>query len=299
MVFFHKSQIESVLDPYKILKAIESGLTEPNLNFPNTARLYLDAPGSVIIKYGGAKKGMRYFVRITSNFEGKGRHAMSQLFDGESGELLAILQDEGVLTQHRGAATVALSAKMLAPPEITCIGLIGMSSHKELILHYLGLMTSCRDVLLYGEESATIGGFRCNPSKSIEFITKQCNLLIVNTPGPEPILFGHHIQKGTHISAIGSGEMGKRDLDPYLFEKALRITCDSKEQSFKYGEIHHALSEGLLIKKHVYDLGDLLLNPELRRNTENEITIADLTGAPISDLMIASMAFDRLISPIL
>jgi ornithine cyclodeaminase len=60
------------------------------------------------------------------------------------------------------------------------------------------------------------------------------------------------------------------------------------------GEIHQALKAGVLEKDRIVELGDLIVRPELHRISEEQITIADLTGVAVQDIQIAKAVYHAL-----
>ena len=50
----------------------------------------------------------------------------------------------------------------------------------------------------------------------------------------------------------------------------------------------------MLEKERIVELGDLIVRPELRRISEEQITIADLTGVAVQDIQIAKAVYHAL-----
>jgi ornithine cyclodeaminase len=62
------------------------------------------------------------------------------------------------------------------------------------------------------------------------------------------------------------------------------------------GDVAHALKEGMVRDNQVHELGEAIINPSLRRTSEDQITVADLTGLAVLDLQIAIAVYERLTS---
>lgn len=101
------------------------------------------------------------------------------------------------------------------------------------------------------------------------------------------------IRPGTHITAVGADDIGKQELDPEIFVKADKIIVDSRSQCVELGDVSYALRKGIIKKENLVELGEAIMDRSLRRNSETEITIADLTGVAIQDLQIATTIFER------
>jgi ornithine cyclodeaminase len=64
--------------------------------------------------------------------------------------------------------------------------------------------------------------------------------------------------------------------------------ADSIAQCADHGDLAPALATGDITLDRVRELGAVLADPALGRTSEEEITIADLTGVAVQDIVIAS-----------
>ncbi len=97
------------------------------------------------------------------------------------------------------------------------------------------------------------------------------------------------VQKGTHITAMGSDDHGKQELEAELLAKADRVVADSVSQCIDHGECFHAVQSNLIEAGSIVELGNVIKNPEIGRTSEDQITVVDLTGVAIQDIQIAKM----------
>jgi ornithine cyclodeaminase len=97
------------------------------------------------------------------------------------------------------------------------------------------------------------------------------------------------VRKGTHITAMGSDDDGKQELEAALLAKADRVVADSVSQCSQYGECVHAIQEGLIEEASILELGQVIKDPSIGRTSEDQITVADLTGVAVQDIQIAKM----------
>ena len=100
------------------------------------------------------------------------------------------------------------------------------------------------------------------------------------------------VRKGTHITAMGSDSPGKQELETGILKKADLIVADSILQCRERGEIVHGLPEGVINEKDIIELGDILDEKALGRTSDDQITIADLTGVAVQDIQIAKAVFE-------
>jgi ornithine cyclodeaminase len=62
----------------------------------------------------------------------------------------------------------------------------------------------------------------------------------------------------------------------------------------KYGDSAFALEQGLIEMRDLVELGRVIEEPSLRRRSEQDISIADLTGVAVQDMAIAELALQGL-----
>ncbi|MFC2166263.1 ornithine cyclodeaminase family protein, partial [Acidobacteriota bacterium] len=120
-----------------------------------------------------------------------------------------------------------------------------------------------------------------------EDIASTCNLIVTCTPSTSPLLKADQIREGTHITAMGSDTLEKQELDSAILKKADRIIADSISQAQLRGESFKAMEVGVINVDDLVELGDIISNPNLQRASDDEITVADLTGVAIQDIQIS------------
>jgi ornithine cyclodeaminase len=94
---------------------------------------------------------------------------------------------------------------------------------------------------------------------------------------------------GTHITAMGSDDHGKQELEAELLAKADRVVADSVSQCVDHGECFYAVKDGKIEEDSILELGHVIKNPAIGRTSEDQITVVDLTGVAIQDIQIAKM----------
>ena len=71
------------------------------------------------------------------------------------------------------------------------------------------------------------------------------------------------------------------------------MVCDRVSQCVLIGELHHVVDAGLLDQSRIDELGELTAGMKPGRQTDDEITICDLTGVGVQDTAIARLAYRR------
>jgi len=306
-------QIKSAIQPQTVIDAVEAGFalySQGRVIVPPVGSLdFASPPGDVHIKYGYIQDDDYYVIKIASGFYDNPRqglpsnNGMMLVFNQKTGESLAILLDEGYLTDLRTGAAGAVAAKHLAPDEITCIGVIGAGVQARMQVMLLQTITPCRQVKVWNRSDAAYDryiadmaqhGFNVQPVANTIELAQHCNLIITTTPSRQPLIGADAIQPGTHITAVGSDGHGKQELHAALLGKADTIAADSLAQCLDYGEISHGVQAGFITENDVVELGQIISGDAAGRTSDEQITIADLTGVAIQDIQVAKMAYEAL-----
>jgi ornithine cyclodeaminase len=308
MKILSREQIEKILPTLDLMPEIEGAFqaySEGRAVVPPVGELLLDR-GEVHIKYGYVKQQAYYVIKIASGFykdpamEHMSSNGLMLLFSQQSGEAVCALLDEGLLTNIRTALAGAIAAKYLAPERVDMIGIVGAGTQARLQLSYLKAIRSCRRAMVWGTSPKELEsyhqdmeqeGFQIEITENVEEILKECRLIVTTTPSLSPLLLANQLQKGTHITAVGSDTPEKQELDPEILGKADLVVADSIEQCLLRGEIHQAIKAGHLKINQVLELGKVISGSAMGRESKDQITVADLTGVAVQDMAIAEAVY--------
>ena len=302
-------KIKSLLKNVDVVEAMSEGFrhySNGNTVVPPVGELLFEnPPGDVHIKYGYIKNDDFYVIKIASGFyENKklglpSSQGMMLLFNQKTGQTVAVLLDEGYLTDVRTAAAGAVAAKYYAPKTIEAIGIIGTGIQAKMQLQYLQKTSSCKTVWVWGRSPENASKFKKELETDFDIyiatspaeVAKKCNLIVTTTPSETALLYVDDIRPGTHITAVGSDTSDKKELDSAILQKADIVIADSIPQSKSRGEIYQAVSNGLVSNNKIIELGKAIQNTDLQRINEQQITVVDLTGVAVQDIMITSAVY--------
>lgn len=302
-------RIKSLLQGLDLLPQIEAGFraySEHRAIVPPVGELLLEK-GEVHIKYGFIKGDPYYVIKIASGFYGNpslglpSGNGMMLLFNQETGAGECMLLDEGYLTDVRTAVAGAIAARHLAPEGVEQIGILGAGTQGRMQLRWLKGILPCRKVLVWGLSDEELirykadmqaEGFFIETTRDLSRIPAQCRLIVSTTPSKTPLLQAGKLLKGTHITAMGSDTAEKQELDPAILRDADVVVADSISQCMERGEIFRAIQAGMLEKEKLKELGRIISGAEQGRVSQDQITVADLTGVAVQDIKIASAVFE-------
>lgn len=305
-----KSDIESLLQNIDAVANMETAFKEysrGNAVVPPVGELLFDKPkGEAHIKYGYIKNQNYYVIKIASGFYNNpslgisSSQGMMLLFNQNTGQPAAVLLDDGLLTDIRTAAAGAVVAKYFSPKKIKAIGIIGTGIQARLQLQYLQKHTPAETVWIWGRSQDNINKmatefqsqFDVKIASSTTELASHANVIVTTTPSEKPLLHLEDILPGTHITAMGSDTSFKQELGSQILAKADIVISDSIPQSMSRGEVFRARKSGLIADDKIVELGAALENKSLQRISDEQITIADLTGVAVQDIMIATAVFE-------
>jgi ornithine cyclodeaminase len=260
---------------------------------------YIEGLGSVAVKVAAGfadnpAKGLPY---------GTGTMVM---ISAETGFLQALLVDNGHLTELRTGLAGALAADSLARREIESAGVIGAGSQARYQMRGLKMVRDFKRLYVYGPIPEEVSryvddieaelGVEVVVATTAESVVRRSDVVVCATPAREPYLQAQWLHPGLHVTAMGADMPSKQELFAECLARAERVVCDSVSQCAAIGELHHALDAGLIDESAVDELGELTSGGKPGRQSDDEITICDLTGVGVQDTAIARLAYERAIA---
>jgi ectoine utilization protein EutC len=275
--------------------------------------MFLKVPergGEVDVKSALIEGFTAFAIKIASGFTANARDGlptaggMMILLSAETGFPLAVLLDEGYLTDLRTALAGAVAARHLAPPQIETLGIVGTGTQARLQAQALRLVRRYDRVLVHGRTPEAVQRYVAEMSQALqvpveaaasaEEVVRSSQMVVTTTAAREPLVSADWLHPGLHITAMGSDGVGKQELDPRVLARADRVVCDLRSQCVRVGELQHAAAESLLpANADIAELGELTAGDRPGREGPDEITVCDLTGVGVQDTAIASYTYER------
>ena len=222
------------------------------------------------------------------------------LFSAKTGLVDALLLDNGYLTDVRTAAAGAVAVRHLAPREIRVAGVMGTGVQARLQIEAAHLVRPFSKVLVWGRDAGKAKACARDIGAAIKVeatviddpaaLVRESQLVVTTTPAREPILKAAWLHPGLHVTAMGSDQAGKNEIDPAALAAADLFVCDRVSQSAKVGELRSAHEAGYLVGIDPAELGEVIAGVKPGRRSEQDITICDLTGTGAQDTAIATYA---------
>ncbi|GAA2781335.1 ornithine cyclodeaminase family protein [Kitasatospora sp. CM 4170] len=264
-----------------------------------------DADGDCHVKAGWVTDTPDFTVKIATGFYRNPtaglptNHGLVCVVSARTGQIRAILDDQGLLTAWRTAAAGALATHAMARPDAATLAVFGTGEQARLQVEWLARLRPIDTVLVHGRSLDKTGalckefntlGLHARPALADE--AAAADMVITTTPATVPVLQAGHVRAGAHVTGIGTDMPHKSELPPGLFARAALIATDDHQQCLDHGDFGHAVRAGSTTDTSDTPVGLLLERPIER--PDGAITVADLTGVGALDAAVASAVLREL-----
>ncbi|SFI08787.1 ornithine cyclodeaminase [Pseudomonas guineae] len=288
------------------LEAVEAGfaaLGRDEVAMPPILSMNIaESNGEVDVKTAHIRGWPRFAVKISPGFFDNpalglpSLNGLMLLFSAKTGVVDAVLFDEGYLTDIRTALAGAIAAKHLAREDAQRVAVIGAGVQAELQVAALRLVREIREVHVHSRDASKAEAFAVHMRNQYGLMVTvhnsaaaacaEADIVVTTTPSREPVLRWSDLPKGVHVTAMGSDNPHKNELEPTILANADVLVVDRLSQSRALGELHHAPA----LQREVFELGSLIAESRKARSSAEQITVCDLTGTGVQDTAIANYA---------
>ncbi len=308
-----ETEIRGLLGPKEALEAVRDAfvrLAKGQAVLPGVLSLDIPETRTEAHVKGAYLRGSKHFAikAASGSYDNPSRGlpsggGMVLVFDATTGLPAAVLFDNGYLTDVRTGAAGALAADLLAKEAVERVGIIGVGNQARYQLEALLRVRRPKAVVAWGRDRRKAEDYASEmtarhriPVEAVgspEVACRGSDLIVTVTPSQEPLVHANWIEPGTHITAVGADAPDKQELDVEILRRADKVVADRLEQCLRLGEIHHAVDAGALRKEGVYaELGEIAAGLKPGRRSNQEITVADLTGVGVQDAAVADRVVD-------
>ena len=266
--------------------------------------------GSFHIKAGVLSLPRNYFAaKVNANFpDNLARFVLPTiqgiviLCNADNGAPLAII-DSRDITALRTAAATAVAAKYLARPNSVVVTICGCGAQGRAQLAALARMFPLREVFAYDKNPQQASVFASDLSAKLDIPTAasddvagcihRSDICITCSTSHEPFVGEAEVHPGLFIAAVGADNPHKQEIHPAVMARS-KIVCDVIEQCAGMGDLHHALSAGLVNKEDVYaELGEIVAGRKPGRESAGEVIVFDSTGMALQDVAAAALVYEK------
>jgi len=268
--------------------------------------------GDVHVKSASEVGGPIYSVKLASLIPSNRQRGLPPgggaivVCSAVTGKPLALLVDDHYLTDARTAVAGALACDMFARPGASSVAVLGSGEQARLQVLTLAGMRALDRVVVWARRAeaaeATAAALRedlrddCEVAvaASVREAVEATDILITATASQEPLVEAEWLHPGHHISAIGADDDRKHELSTTCFARADRIVVDLRAQTLPKAELALAIEKGAVEPDQIVEMGEVIAERATGRGSEDEITIAKLSGLAAQDLAVAKVVSQRL-----
>lgn len=313
MIQLSRSQIEALIsvdtETAEAVRDAYRALSDGRANLPPVGYLgFPAAHGDCHIKYGHIAGDAVFAVKIAAGFydnPAKGLPSSTGVvlvFSALTGQMEALLADEGYLTDLRTGLGGAVASLALCRPDARRFLIVGSGTQAYWLARSLQHLEPEAELAIWGRHldraaalAARLGG--ASAAADLEAACRAADVILTATPATSPLVRADWIGPGCHITALGADSPGKQELETTLVSRAHLRVADSLSQCLDHGEFAHAHAAGLIGPGDCVELGAILSGRALGRQDPDDITIADLTGLATQDIAMARCVLSRAKGP--
>ncbi|MFN3526011.1 MAG: ornithine cyclodeaminase family protein, partial [Paracoccus sp. (in: a-proteobacteria)] len=232
------------------IDVIEAGfarLAGGGVTMPPVLSMHLpEVNGEVDIKTAYVPGFQGFAVKISPGFfdnPARGLPSTSGLMvvlDAQTGRVRAVLLDNGYLTDLRTAAAGGVAARHLARKDAATAAIFGAGVQARMQLQALCLVRPITTALIWARDPARAQALAADldrPGLSVRATADPAeaaalaDIIVTTTPATQPILRADWLRPGQHITAMGSDQPGKNELDPHCLDVADLYVADRASQT--------------------------------------------------------------------
>lgn len=309
--------IKEVITPFEAIGAVRDALAQAargKVTMPAPSEMELAGGRGDIHVKGAFLHGSPYFsYKAASGFYDNPRLGLPVnaglvvVFDAGTGFPVAVLLDNGYLTDLRTGAAGAVAAECLALPQIDKVAVLGAGTQARRQLEMLTAVRPPRRVAVWARRPEQAAEYVAEMTERLQVeVTVAAErrdavdgaaIVITTTPAHEPLIDASWLAPGQHVTAVGADLPEKQEIPAAAFGRVDKIVVDSRAQALVSGDTHHACASGVISAEDIHaELGEIVAGLRPGRETGAEITLADLTGLGAQDAAMANLVTERVLS---
>ena len=306
-LFLRSDELDGLAAPAEYVDAVREGYRQRGEGAaaePRTKLGNADPPGmlttyAAVLPDTGAMGGYMY----SAGFGERDAWFTTPLFDAESGEPLAML-DGASMNPFKTGATGAVGVDALAREDADSVALIGSGAQARGQLRCTAEVRDLETVWVYSPTKESRESFAgemnerldaavaavASPAAAVE----GADVVITATTASEPVFDGDDLEPGTHVTAMGQYDAGKRELDTTTIERAKYVPDLRARATKDAGSFIHALEAGVVDEDHIHaELGEVVAGEAEGRTDDEEITVFDSGGTGIETVAGAYLLYEK------
>ncbi len=225
------------------------------------------------------------------------------IYDTSTGILKAIVQAAALGSYRTGAAS-GVASRYMSREDSATLGVIGSGNQARTQVQAICAVRPIQEVRIYGRNVSRREAFAESVGKTVDATVDavstpaeaaaNADIVVTATNAVAPVLEGEWLSEGSHVNAIGSNSIIRREIDLETARRAARVVVDDREQALlECGDLLEAWERGVVDPARMDELGDVVAGRIPGRTSNNEITLFESQGVGLWDLALAEVVFQR------
>jgi ornithine cyclodeaminase len=309
--FLDAETISSSINMLDLLKPLEDAMiaiSQAAATYPPRFAAPVNAAGRIGVMYGSLTNPPIHGAKILSLFPGAPALGLSShqgfvmLFDSTDGRPLVIC-DADRITAMRTAATSMVATQCLARPNPKVITICGAGEQAAWHLRASLFCFEHAEIRLWARNHEAAEALRQSFAEDVGQISvltdlKQAltgaDVIHTTTAAKEAFLPGSLFQAGQHINLVGASLADSREIDDEGVARVSMFTDSLESASREAGELLGAKRAGIIGSDYpVFEIGQVLSDIHIGRQSEHEITAYKSHGLIVQDLATAYEVYKR------
>lgn len=225
------------------------------------------------------------------------------LFDGSTGEAVAVIQADR-LGQRRTGAASGVATKFLSRPEASRVGIVGTGWQAESQLEAVSRVRRISEVRCFSPQASRREAFAAKMRGILSLEVRaagtareavdDADVVIAATDASQPVILGEWLKPGVHVNAMGANRADARELDDQAIRRCTFIAADSIEQArLEAGDLLQPVAHGLLKWEDVHELAAVVCGRMKGRTGPADVTLFKSLGLALEDVAVGAFVYER------
>ena len=269
----------------------------------NHPRRRVILPTGSILHYMAGGNAHYFGIKVYSSNPRTGVHFKFLLFRSADGLPIATIE-ANYMGQIRTGAASAVGTKVLARNDASVLGVIGSGFQAETQVWAISQVRDLREVRVWSRNKEKRDAFarRCSEEFGLTVIAKDtareavasADIVVTATNSKDPVLESAWIAPGTHLNAMGSNWLIKRELPTDLvMDRAAVVAVDSVEDAYlESGDLMIPLAERPGAEFRAVELSEIVAGKIAGRTSAEQVTIFKSNGLAVQDVVAAGYLYE-------
>lgn len=294
-----EEDVRQVLTMPMAITAVEEVLREVSLGLAvNIPRQRTRVPKGALHILQGAIESQQIMGYKAYTSTREGNRFLLYLYDSHHGNLQAVIEANYLGMMRTGAAS-GVASKWLSRDDSATVGLFGsgwqatgqlealccvrpISRAKVMARNTERLEEFCR-------HSSDRLGIVVEPCQDAEQVVRNSDIVTTVTTTTEPLVLFPWVAEGTHLNAVGSNALIRREIDEKTIRNCNLVTVDARDVAAgECGDLLPLIEKGRLNWRQVMELGDIIAGQASGRTDNKQITLFESQGMAVQDLMVGT-----------